>query len=394
MLDRPGSPSPFSGSGRVACADATPLRVRTSGERLTLTLIASDEPEVEPIWRGLEAAARPSYFLTWGWIETWLTTLPAEARPQLAVIRQGERVVAACFLGQHRQLRHGLVPTRARHLNSTGIPQLDDLCVEHNAMLCAPGISWPLQALVEGLPPDWDELELPAIDATPLAPPAAFQVQIDREVSAPYVDLSRVRAAGDYLALLGANTRSQIRRARRAIGPSVLERASSVAEALEIYDELVELHTAGWRRRGQAGAFANPWFDHFHRRLIEQRFAHGEIELLRLRAGDQTIGCTYNLVAHGRTLFYQSGLAAFDDPRIKPGYLVQAAAIEYAASTGGSIYDLLGGDARYKASLATGATRLLWVRIQRRLARFAIEEHVRHWHRSYRVWRARPGTGA
>ncbi|MBC7975435.1 MAG: hypothetical protein H7138_10665, partial [Myxococcales bacterium] len=166
-----------------------------------------DAPEVEPIWRDLEAAARPTYFLTWGWIETWLAMLPAEARPQLAVVRQGARVVAACFLGHQRQLRHGVLPTRVHHLNSTGIPQLDDLCVEHNSMLCVPGISWPLRTLIEGLPADWDEIELPAIDATPLAPPAAYQVTIDREVSAPYIDLARVRAAGDYLSLLGANTR-------------------------------------------------------------------------------------------------------------------------------------------------------------------------------------------
>ena len=100
----------------------------------------------------------------------------------------------------------------------------------------------------------------------------------------------------------------------------------------------------------------------------------------------------YNLVAHGRTLFYQSGLAPFGNPQIKPGYLCQAAAIEHAAASGAAIYDFLGGDARYKASLSTGATRLIWVRVQRRLVRFALEERARHLRRAYLAWRAAPAT--
>jgi CelD/BcsL family acetyltransferase involved in cellulose biosynthesis len=396
-VDRPESLPLFVGAeqtapdAQLACADVTRAPRRTPG-RLTLALLDAQDPHVEPIWRALEAAARPAYFLTWGWISTWLEALPAAARPQLAVVRQGATAVAACFLGRRRLLRHGLVPTRTRSLNATGVAQFDELCIEHNAMLCVPGIAWPLQALIEGLPSDWDELALPAIDATPLAPPDGYQLVVDREVSAPYVDLARVRAAGDYLSLLGANTRAQIRRARRLVGPCTLEVASSPAQALEIYEELVALHTASWRRRGEPGAFADPWFDRFHRRLIAQRFAHGEIELLRLRAHGQTVGCVYNLVAHGRTLFYQSGLAPFPSPQIKPGYLCQAAAIEHAAASGAAIYDLLGGDARYKASLSTGATRLIWVRVQRPLVRFALEESVRDLRRAYRAWRAAPAT--
>jgi hypothetical protein len=37
------------------------------------------------------------------------------------------------------------------------------------------------------------------------------------------------------------------------------------------------------------------------------------------------------------------------------------------------------GSARYKASLATGATQLVWLRVQRTHLRFAIEQRVRDW---------------
>ena len=82
-------------------------------------------------------------------------------------------------------------------------------------------------------------------------------------------------------------------------------------------------------------------------------------------------------MSHGRVLFYQSGFAAFDDPRIKPGYVCHAAAIEHAAAAGHAIYDFLGGDGRYKQSLATDETQLAWVRVQRPRLRFAIEDRLR-----------------
>jgi CelD/BcsL family acetyltransferase involved in cellulose biosynthesis len=356
-----------------------------------LTFLDARDARVEAIWRTLEAAARPTYFLTWGWIETWLAALPPVAMPRLAVIREGGAVVAACFLGDRRMFRRRVIPLRATSLNTTGIPQLDELCIEHNNVLCVPGTSWSLAALIELLPPAWDELALPAIDAStfePLAVGDAYQVHVDRDVSAPFIDLARVRAAGDYLSLLSSNTRAQIRRARRTVGPCELEIARSPAHAFEIYRELVTFHTARWRERGQPGVFADPWFDRFHRRLIEQRLPHGEIELVRVRAGGKTIGCLYNLVANGHVLFYQSGFAQFEDPHIKPGYLCHALAIEHAAAAGHAVYDLLGGDARYKASLSTDATRLLWLRVQRRRKRFVIEQQLEQWKRAYVAWRA------
>ena len=364
---------------------------------MAVALLDARHPRVEPIWRTLEAAARPSYFLTWGWISTWLSALPAAALPRLAVISQGPTPVAACFLGRRRQLRHGVISSRGLHLNGTGIAGFDELCVEHNGVLCAPETACSLRTLTALLPADWDELMLPATDAGTFDPhdvSAAYQVHVDRAVSAPFVDLARVRATGDYLKLLGANTRSQIRRARKTVGPCALEVAGSADHAAAIYRELVALHTASWRERGEPGAFADPWFDRFHRRLIAERFAHGEIELLRLRAGGETIGCTYNLIANGRVLFYQSGLARFADAHIKPGYLCQAAAIEHAAASGHAIYDFLGGDARYKASLSTDATRLVWLRVQRRLARFAVEGQVVRWKRAYVAWKAARSTAA
>lgn len=344
-----------------------------------LELVDSHAARTETIWRELERAAHPQYFLTWGWVANWLAMLPPDDLPVLAVIRDASAIIGAFFLSRRKLLRHHVVPSRAAFVNATGVPRYDELCIEHNGIL---GHGCTLAKLVELLPDDWDELFLPGIDRAALGEldvPPGYQVRIEHEVPSPFVDLARTRAVGDYLRLLSANTRSQIRRARRRVGACELEVAGSLGDALAIYDELVALHGASWRARGEPGAFADPWFDQFHRRLIEQRFEHGEIQLMRLRRGTTTIGCLYNLVAGDRVLFYQSGFARSADSIIKPGMLCHAAAIAYCADAGHAVYDLLGGNARYKASLATGATRLVWLRVQRTYLRFAIEDRMRAW---------------
>jgi CelD/BcsL family acetyltransferase involved in cellulose biosynthesis len=345
-----------------------------------LELVSGRDPRVEATWRTLEPAA-PSYFQSWGWIATWLAMLPPTQIPELAVVREDARPIAACFLGRRRILEHHVMPSRARVVNATGVPRFDELCVEHNAIIGMPA----LETLLALLPHDWDELVLPAFDASalPHLPSSPWRVCVDREVAAPYVDLARVRAApGGYVSLLGSKTRAHLRRALRAAGELTVEHASDVDHALAIYTELVALHTASWHKRGEPGAFADPWFDAFHRRLIADRFAAGEIELVRVRAGDRTIGCLYNYVWRDRVAVYQTGYAPLSDPRDQPGFVCFAAAIEHAAATGHAVFDFLGGDADYKRRLSTDTGALVWLRIQRPLLRFVVEDRLRTWRRA------------
>ena len=356
------------------------------GVSVQLELMDIDEPaRAEAVWSGLEAR---SFYLSWGWVENWLACLPGGA-PKLAVLRDGGRVVAACFLGQRLIWRNGVVPSRAWYVNTTGIVRIDDLWIEYNGLV---GADQPIAALVDRLPRGWDEVVLPAlaersfgglVDATH----RRYRVQVTRRVPAYFVELARVREAG-HAKLLSGSTRSQLRRAQRIAGALEVTCAEDLPQAFAIYDELCELHGAQWRAKGKPGAFADPWFDRFHRRLIAQRFAHGEIELVRVRNAAGTIGCLYNHVYRGRVLQYQSGLALFEDPHMKPGFICHSAAIERAAALGRDVYDLLGGDMQYKKSLSTDLGWLVWGKVQRRRLRFAIEE------RAVRMWRARRAASA
>ncbi|MCA9599351.1 MAG: GNAT family N-acetyltransferase [Myxococcales bacterium] len=350
-------------------------------------LLEATSPRVEAIWRTLEQKARPSFFGTWGFVECWLACLPAAVRPRLWLLERDGAPAAACFLGRRKMLRRGAIVTRALFLNATGVPRFDDLCLEHNEVLGAAEAGITLNELLAQLPPDHDELFLPAL-APERMPGSRLcerlegrHVRVDRQVPAPFVDLDRVRSSGS-LGWLGASTRGQVRRAEKLLGPITAEVAADEAAALDVFEELVGLHTARWTTRGEDGAFADPWVRSFHRRLIRSRLRHGEIQLLRVRAADATVGCLYGLVANGRVLFYQGGLAQFADPRVKPGYLCHVKAIEHAAREGHARYDLLAGGADYKRRLADSEVVLRWARVQRDLARFAVEDAARA------LWRA------
>jgi len=340
---------------------------------------------VEQVWRELDGSAS-SFFVSWGWMESWLACLPRAHQPRLAVFRDDGRPVAACFLGRRRVQRLGVVSSRALFLNATGDERLDELCIEHNGLL---GRELGVGALVDLLPDDWDELFLPGLAAGAFGGLAenvirGVRVRIERTVPVHLVDLARVREQG-YLELLTGQTRAQIRRARREVGALDLEIAEDEATARSIYRELVELHQRHWRARGEQGAWADPWFDRFHRHLIAKRFAHGEIQLVRVHAGDRTLGCLYNFVHRGRVLQYQSGFAAYDNKHIKPGFLAHAAAIEQVAADGHAVYDFLAGDRRYKRSLSTDASSLVWARLQRLRMKFLVEDRLREWARTRRT---------
>jgi CelD/BcsL family acetyltransferase involved in cellulose biosynthesis len=351
-----------------------------------MDLIDAGSPRVARIWQALERFGTPSYFQSWAWISTWLRQLPPGEAPVLAVLGPDASPRAACFLSRRRLVRHGFVSSRALFLNVTGDPRLDDLTIEHNAILVDPAAPLTLRELVAALPDEWDELLLPALSPDAFPGNALGEVAegatvvVERTSGAPFVDLDQVRGApGGYLSLLSSGTRAQIRRAQRKFGTITLEVAAELPQALDVYAELVDLHGRSWQARGLPGSFADAWFDGFHRALIGERFAAGEIQLCRVRAGGATVGCLYSFVAGGRVHFYQSGFASYDDPHLKPGYVCHVEAIQHDAAAGLRIYDFLAGATQYKQSMATGAATLSWVRLQRPRARFAVEARLRAW---------------
>jgi len=298
-----------------------------------------------------------------------------------------------------RSRRHVVLPVRSWNLTETGRADCDTLTIEHNAPLLESPDENFAEGLIECLGRErssWDEFVVPGIDHARAA--ALVQrvrecgLRVDEYDRKPWywIDLQALRTSGSgYLEALSSNTRYQIKRSRREyekVGPLVTTVAGSMAEAREFFVALERRHQQYWQGRGQPGAFSRPFFRRFHERFIETRFDAGNVELVRIMAGEQEVGYLYNIVTDGVVASYQSGFVYSDQPHLKPGLVAHAAAIEHSLKVGRSGYDFLAGRSQYKDSLALSSDEMLWLRVQRPKLKFAFERWLRE---LVHLWRAR-----
>ena len=344
--------------------------------------------EIEDTWEKVSTEYDTSYFLSWGWIHTWLQELPDHCKVYFVQKCQNGKTVIASFVGIKKITRSRFFKIHQLCLNVSGNSEYDNLWIEYNGFVCKKGLcEHDLMEILKAIPLTWDEVYLPGLDLSAfpgnrlpsLSSPFRY-VEDDSTVS-PYIDLKKVRqAGGDYLSLLSGNTRSQIRRSFRVldeIGSIELEVPDRLEHAFEIYREMVDLHQATWKARGQAGAFSSQLFCRFHEKLIRNRFDKGEIQLLRIHAGGNTIGCLYSFVWQGRIYFYQCGFSYGFGKKVQPGLVSHVMAVQYNAQQGHNAYDFLAGDDRYKISLATDYNKMVWGRIQRLSWKLKLEEKLR-----------------
>jgi CelD/BcsL family acetyltransferase involved in cellulose biosynthesis len=334
-------------------------------------LPVTDWEQLGEQWRELEARADCSFFQSW----TWMGCLAEERFPDPVLLRaeRDGRIVAMALFNR----RHGRLARETLWLSESGDPTFDSVYIEYNGLLR--DVTEPETLLDEcvramrAAPISRQRqrgrrIVLSGVDG---AMPTALRSGghhpwVRRAMAAPYVELCRLRQGGDkYLATLSANTRYQIRRSDRAyeaLGGLVGRCAESNVEAHEFLAALADLHQTTWVARRKLGAFANPFFVRFHRELIERGLPRGEIELLRVTAGEQIVGFLYNYRFRLQVLAYQSGFDYAHGARhCKPGMTCHHQAIKRAIASGMNRYDFLAGEDRYKRSLANAEDVLYWV---------------------------------
>lgn len=347
-----------------------------------------DIPQLELPWRELELRVKPAYFLSWGWIGTWLKLLPDTTRPKLLLANyKGETVGLAILLQNTRSRKSLMAPSKTLVVHETGDPDYDLLTIEYNGFLVLQQYQDEVTAAcLEHLKErfdGWDEILIRAADSSSpltnieLLRQCGLNLRIHQDLPSWYVNLQELRGTGKpYLDALSRNTRYQIRRATRECekhGDLAFSTAESSEEALDYLSRLSKWHHEYWSGKGLSGCFSNPFLLEFHQSLIRDRFDHGEIQLIRIRLGDSELGYLYNLVNDDRVYFYQSGFNYDAGKKLKPGLITHYKAIEYNFAQGMSEYNFLASDDRYKRSLSTNNHRLLWVSLQKNKFGFRLE---------------------
>lgn len=336
-------------------------------------------------WSELEKRARPTAFLTWTWIGSWLR----ETGIQPWIIR-AERANQTVGLGlisfAHRRRLGFRVP--ALMLHQTGQADHDSLFIEFNGFLLdkdheGPAAELMISSLFEREPradlPNWLEFCLSGVPEWyyKMICKMNIRVGVDSIRPSPYVDLvPSLTNVNEYLSMLSRNVRHQIRRSMRlfeSLGPLGLSQPDSEEQALEWLQEMKVLHQDRWNAVGKPGAFAVPFFEKFVQSLIGSPQSIDNVDMLRIAAGNHSIGYLLNLRQGEFTANYLSGFTRDLDGRYKPGLISHTLAISHYAKLGCKKYSFLGGDSQYKRSLATGSEDLYWLKLQKKNWRLSAE---------------------
>lgn len=344
---------------------------------VSATFSQPDRATLAQRWQALEARSDGSFFLGWTWVGAWLDSYGV--RPDLlAVTDEAGRDVALALVGHAIQPRLlGGIATLS--LNQSGDAQADRPYVEYNGLLLETGreaaaTAAALAAIARRR--DWRALKLSGVapDSPLLGLPARRRSRVD--VSPVYqVDLDAVRAAdGDYLSLLSANTRSQIRRAIKDHGGPLSDVAIGGLDDVSTWLEEMAALNGG---RHADNAWDDAGFRGFMDIICARGLPSGAVEMLRFADAGGVVGLLVNFVHRGVAMNYQSAFAAPRTAKDKPGLLCHAAAVGHYAARDLTRYSLLAGKDRYKQSLATCEESLEWWVLERFSPRLEAESLLR-----------------
>jgi CelD/BcsL family acetyltransferase involved in cellulose biosynthesis len=155
----------------------------------------------------------------------------------------------------------------------------------------------------------------------------------------------RVPAASNLPSHLQRNLRKALRRAARRGEVHFILADEGAARCT--FDRLVDLHTARWRARGQAGVLANERIRRFHADVINVLYPKTVARLYELRIAGRTAAVYYGFQDNDRAYAYVSGF----DPRFaheSPGSLLLAHVIADSANVGVREFHFLRGSETYK----------------------------------------------
>lgn len=344
-----------------------------------------DLASLEADWTSLQEKADHRFFLSWGWIESWLTTFPIE--PSLLKVRYQSNVVGLVLFCKKSVRRHTLFSVEQCFINESGVPDFDQQWIEYNKFLIDDKFKNEVyKVIVNALitQVSWDELRFGVTrgqDAIYLQNALNLNMQVDWSSESHGIDLNSLRDnQSDYLSSLSRNTRSQIRRSIKEYekhGPLSIEHATSKRQSSEFLAEIAPLHKERWGVGYQESGFANHYFCDFHQKLLDNNWEQGYIDAIRVKCGDEPIAYFYNYIYGNRVYFYISALVFESNNKKKPGMVGHALCIQQYLDNGLSYYDFMGGGEKYKDSLATRTGKFLRVTYQKPRLKLKIENKLR-----------------
>ena len=117
--------------------------------------------------------------------------------------------------------------------------------------------------------------------------------------------------------------------------------AKDTAEALKLYEVMIELHQQRWQKKNNPGVFSNHYFYEFHKNFIKKYCKKGMIVLSAIQIEHKIISVNYSIKWHKNLYFYQSGIDEFYKPNLSPGLLNHMLLTQYCVAQDIQQYNLL-----------------------------------------------------
>ena len=310
-------------------------------------------------WQDLEQRADCSVFLSWLWIGNWLDLV----KEPIYVIEsyQGDNIVGLGFFVEKTRRVLGIYPVKQCWLHRTGNAKQDQIWIEYNDFLLDGQYEKVVRdEMVKALCHDKNSASIQEI-VVGLSSPCvlkAFSRVFDQSrtviASRGYsVDLEAIKH-GYLQDILSKNTRSQLRRSHKLLnsqGTLSFRVVTNKQQILSLLPKIADAHIGRWQGSVEGSGFTNSVFTTFHQGLINNDESN-VVQVAVLSLEDNDIGYLMNFVYDQQVYFYLSAITKTFDSKIKIGMTLHSEAIQYYLAQGLKIYDFLGGEARYKASLS------------------------------------------
>lgn len=322
------------------------------------------------------------------WTQAWLNAYGDLVPHQFLLARDVETsaLQGICLITEGVAQKDGPFTIRTLHVGPAGEPEADSVCVEYNRLLVAPDFEVDfVRQIVDHLESrtGFDQWNIDGIATSKLAAFHQHESELRLRVEPAYgFDFAKVRAGKvSILSQYKSSTRRKVKRSLKAWDDLSVEWVDSLNDAVDAFNEMVELHQNRWNSNGKPGCYSSRRFTAFHEELLSKLVPQGRMAFVRVRSGKGTIGIVQLFIEHRRALLYQCGWSLADSTR-SPGVVVDYLAMEECLIQGLDAYDFLAFATQHKRHLANMSTDIVWATKRHPRLKFVVLDHARklkHW---------------
>lgn len=350
---------------------------------------SSDRVEALQLWNELEQRiGHLGLPCSADWTEAWLNAYGDLVPHTFLLARDSETssLQGICLICEGVGQKDGPIGIRTLHVGPAGEPDSESVCVEYNRLLVAPEFEGAFTKLiVEHLESrsGFDQWNVDGIATAKLAAFHQHESNLKLRIEPAYgFDFAKAKdEKTNVLTQLKSATRRKVKRSLNEWDAITVEWAETLNEAVDAFNEMVELHQTRWNSVGKPGSYSSKRFTAFHEELLSKLVPQGRMAFVRVRSAGNTIGIVQLFIEHRRALLYQCGWSIADQAR-SPGVVVDYLAMEECLKQGLDAYDFLAFATQHKRHLANMSTDIVWAKKQHPRLKFVVVDHarkVRNW---------------